>query len=125
MSSLDQVVLDQAVRASVSGGKVKVVHNSKLVESQESKIRLSTSGILSVRFNSDWPRNESANAGKDYEVVACVDGGSNAMGSFSPFIQNDSVALLGVEAAGHSIDHDGEHRSTLTKGTPGVLQGLT
>lgn len=56
-------------------------------------------------------------------VVACVGGGSNAMGAFYPFVNDKEVALYGVEAAGHGIDQDEEHCATLTKGTPGVLQG--
>jgi tryptophan synthase len=56
-------------------------------------------------------------------VVACVGGGSNAIGAFHPFINDESVALYGVEAAGHGIEVDEQHCATLTKGTPGVLQG--
>jgi tryptophan synthase len=56
-------------------------------------------------------------------VVACVGGGSNAIGAFHPFIDDETVALYGVEAAGHGIEIDEEHCATLTKGTPGVLQG--
>jgi tryptophan synthase len=56
-------------------------------------------------------------------VVACVGGGSNAIGAFYPFIEDKEVALYGVEAAGHGIEVDEEHCATLTKGTPGVLQG--
>jgi len=56
-------------------------------------------------------------------VVACVGGGSNAIGAFYPFINDKSVELHGVEAAGHGIEKDEEHCATLTKGTPGVLQG--
>ena len=56
-------------------------------------------------------------------VVACVGGGSNAIGAFYPFINDATVELHGVEAAGHGIDTDEEHCATLTKGTPGVLQG--
>eukprot|EP00592_Proboscia_alata_P020375 CAMPEP_0194424192 /NCGR_PEP_ID=MMETSP0176-20130528/23457_1 /TAXON_ID=216777 /ORGANISM="Proboscia alata, Strain PI-D3" /LENGTH=774 /DNA_ID=CAMNT_0039233813 /DNA_START=128 /DNA_END=2452 /DNA_ORIENTATION=+ len=56
-------------------------------------------------------------------VVACVGGGSNAIGAFHPFIDDESVKLYGVEAAGHGIEVDEEHCATLTKGTPGVLQG--
>jgi len=63
-------------------------------------------------------------AGKLPDVVlACVGGGSNAIGSFHPFIKDESVELVGVEAAGHGIDKDEGHCATLTKGTPGVLQG--
>jgi len=56
-------------------------------------------------------------------VIACVGGGSNAIGSFHPFIEDKDVQLIGVEAAGHGIDKDEGHCATLTKGTPGVLQG--
>lgn len=56
-------------------------------------------------------------------VVACVGGGSNAIGAFHPFVDDEEVALYGVEAAGHGIEVDEEHCATLTKGTPGVLQG--
>lgn len=56
-------------------------------------------------------------------VVACVGGGSNAIGAFHPFLHDETVELHGVEAAGHGIEVDEEHCATLTKGTPGVLQG--
>jgi tryptophan synthase beta chain len=55
-------------------------------------------------------------------VVACVGGGSNAMGIFYPFVQDESVKLIGVEAAGRGVDTE-EHAATMTKGTPGVFQG--
>ena len=55
-------------------------------------------------------------------VVACVGGGSNAMGIFYPFVQDEHVKLIGVEAAGHGV-HTGEHAATLTAGTKGVLHG--
>jgi tryptophan synthase beta chain len=56
-------------------------------------------------------------------VVACVGGGSNAMGIFYPFIQDKSVRLVGVEAAGHGVDTQ-QHAATLAKGVPGVLHGM-
>jgi len=56
-------------------------------------------------------------------VVACVGGGSNAIGAFHPFVEDEGVELYGVEAAGHGLDTEEEHCATLTKGTPGVLQG--
>ncbi len=55
-------------------------------------------------------------------VVACVGGGSNAAGMFYPFVDDDSVALLGVEAGGRSSTA-GDHASPLTYGSPGVLHG--
>jgi tryptophan synthase beta chain len=55
-------------------------------------------------------------------VVACVGGGSNAMGIFYPYIEDDSVRLVGVEAAGHGLE-TGKHAATLTAGKPGVLHG--
>ena len=57
----------------------------------------------------------------DY-VVACVGGGSNAMGIFSEFLQHEDIKIIGVEAAGRGIDTN-EHAATLNKGKPGVLHG--
>jgi tryptophan synthase beta chain len=58
----------------------------------------------------------------DY-VIACVGGGSNAMGIFYPFAKYKEVRLIGVEAAGHGLDTD-KHSATLTKGEPGILHGM-
>lgn len=55
-------------------------------------------------------------------IVACVGGGSNAIGMFTAFIKDENVQLHGVEAAGKGLD-SGAHAATLTKGTPGVLHG--
>ncbi|MBI4693754.1 MAG: tryptophan synthase subunit beta [Gammaproteobacteria bacterium] len=55
-------------------------------------------------------------------LVACVGGGSNAMGLFYPFIDDQGVALVGVEAAGDGIA-TGRHSAPLSAGTPGVLHG--
>ncbi|NML62354.1 tryptophan synthase subunit beta [Massilia sp. RP-1-19] len=57
----------------------------------------------------------------DY-VIACIGGGSNAMGIFYPYIDEKNVQLIGVEAAGHGID-SGMHAASLTAGIPGVLHG--
>ena len=57
----------------------------------------------------------------DY-VVACIGGGSNAMGIFYPYIGEPGVKLLGVEAAGEGLD-SGKHSASLTSGLPGVLHG--
>ncbi len=56
----------------------------------------------------------------DY-VVACVGGGSNAIGIFSGFLKDADVGLIGVEAAGEGLDK--RHAATMTKGRPGVLHG--
>lgn len=55
-------------------------------------------------------------------LVACVGGGSNAMGLFHAFYSDSDVAMVGVEAAGHGID-TGEHSASLGAGKPGVLHG--
>jgi tryptophan synthase beta chain len=55
-------------------------------------------------------------------VVACVGGGSNAMGIFHPFVGDAEVELVGVEAAGDGVDTD-RHSASLSMGTPGVLHG--
>ena len=55
-------------------------------------------------------------------VLACVGGGSNAMGLFYPYIENEKVRIVGVEAAGHGLE-TGKHAATLCAGKPGVLHG--
>jgi len=62
-------------------------------------------------------------AGKQPDaVIACVGGGSNAMGIFHPYISHENVKLIGVEAAGEGIS-TGKHSASLTAGTVGVLHG--
>ena len=55
-------------------------------------------------------------------VVACVGGGSNAAGIFHPFLEDEGVELIGVEAGGRG-SHPGDHAASLSYGTPGVLHG--
>jgi len=55
-------------------------------------------------------------------VVACIGGGSNAIGIFHPFLADEGVRLVGVEAAGHGLS-SGMHAASLTGGRPGVLHG--
>ncbi len=55
-------------------------------------------------------------------VIACVGGGSNAMGIFYPYIEHAGTTLIGVEAAGHGLD-SGKHSASLQRGSPGVLHG--
>ena len=55
-------------------------------------------------------------------VIACVGGGSNAIGLFADFVDDEGVKLIGVEAAGKGLD-GGEHGATLQRGTPGILHG--
>ncbi|MDB5795482.1 MAG: trpB [Noviherbaspirillum sp.] len=64
---------------------------------------------------------EMAGRQPDY-VVACIGGGSNAMGIFYPYIDHREVELIGVEAAGEGLD-SGKHAASLTAGSPGVLHG--
>ena len=56
-------------------------------------------------------------------IIACVGGGSNAMGIFSAFLDDKDTALYGIEAGGKGIDTD-EHAATLTMGSPGILHGM-
>ncbi|MDP2890554.1 MAG: tryptophan synthase subunit beta [Bacteroidota bacterium] len=56
-------------------------------------------------------------------VVACVGGGSNAMGIFSAFLGDEECELYGIEPGGHSLDL-GNHAATMTKGTPGIIHGF-
>jgi tryptophan synthase beta chain len=55
-------------------------------------------------------------------VMACIGGGSNAMGMFHPFLDEPDCRIIGVEAAGHGIE-TGQHAASLTGGKPGVLHG--
>ncbi|MEQ8558253.1 MAG: tryptophan synthase subunit beta [Henriciella sp.] len=55
-------------------------------------------------------------------VMACIGGGSNAIGLFHPFIEDEGVRLIGVEASGHGIE-TGEHAAALNGGQPGILHG--
>ncbi len=56
-------------------------------------------------------------------VVACIGGGSNAMGAFFDFIKDESVRLVGAEAAGDGVDTD-RHAATITKGSVGIFHGM-
>ena len=55
-------------------------------------------------------------------LIACIGGGSNALGLFHPFLDDPEVKMLGVEAAGHGLDGD-EHAASLLGGAPGILHG--
>jgi tryptophan synthase beta chain len=68
-----------------------------------------------------WQMPERIGRHPDY-VLACVGGGSNAIGIFHPYIPHESVKLVGVEAAGEGIE-TGRHAASLSAGTPGVLHG--
>lgn len=60
--------------------------------------------------------------GKPDIIMACVGGGSNAMGIFNEFVDDEDVRLIGVEAGGEGVETN-KHAATLTKGSPGVLHG--
>ena len=68
-----------------------------------------------------WQMPEMIGHQPDY-VLACIGGGSNAMGIFYPYIDQKQVRLIGVEAAGEGID-SGKHAAALGAGSPGVLHG--
>ncbi len=55
-------------------------------------------------------------------LIACIGGGSNALGLFHPFLDDESVKIIGVEAAGYGVE-TGKHAASLKGGTPGVLHG--
>lgn len=57
-------------------------------------------------------------------LVACVGGGSNAIGLFSAFLDDESVRIYGVEPAGRGLDRPGDHAATMTLGSPGVIHGM-
>ena len=57
-------------------------------------------------------------------IVACIGGGSNAMGIFSAFLDDDECKLYGIEPAGRSLEKLGEHAATMTLGKPGIIHGF-
>ncbi len=57
-------------------------------------------------------------------LVACVGGGSNAIGLFSEFLENKNIKIYGVEPAGRSLEKIGEHAATMTLGKPGAIHGM-
>ena len=70
-----------------------------------------------------WQMPEMLGNGRQPDaVVACVGGGSNAMGIFYPYIPHEGVRLIGVEAAGEGLE-TGRHAASLSAGSPGVLHG--
>jgi len=77
--------------------------------------------VIGVEAREQLQRAEGENRLPDY-VLACIGGGSNAMGAFYPFVRDESVKLIGIEAAGRGIE-TGEHAASLTAGTEGVLHG--
>ncbi len=56
-------------------------------------------------------------------LVACIGGGSNAIGLFHPFLDDEGVAIYGVEAGGHGVDVENGHAASMSGGSPGVLHG--
>jgi tryptophan synthase beta chain len=74
-----------------------------------------------IGIEAKWQMPEMAGRQPD-AVLACVGGGSNAMGLFYPYIEEEGVRLVGVEAAGHGLE-TGKHAATLSAGKPGVLHG--
>ena len=65
---------------------------------------------------------QAAFGGLPDALIACIGGGSNAIGLFHPFVQDRSVRMIGVEAGGHGIA-SGQHGASLTQGSDGVLHG--
>jgi tryptophan synthase beta chain len=74
-----------------------------------------------IGIEAKWQMREMVGRQPD-AVLACVGGGSNAMGLFYPYIDEKNVRLVGVEAAGHGLE-TGKHAATLSAGKPGVLHG--
>ncbi len=75
-----------------------------------------------LRQMPDMLAHQSCHATQPDAVVACVGGGSNAMGIFYPYIPHEGTRLIGVEAAGEGLD-SGKHAASLQRGSPGVLHG--
>lgn len=78
----------------------------------------------SIIGNESKAQFEEMTGGLPANIVACVGGGSNAMGIFTAFLDDRGVKLHGVEPAGRDINIDGEHAATLSKGEVGVMHGF-
>ena len=81
-----------------------------------------------VRFSIDnWARSKSSiarNRGRAPDIiVACIGGGSNAIGLFHEFLDDEAINIIGVEAGGEGIANRMKHAASLTGGSPGVLHG--
>ena len=98
-------------------GRVEVVEDEPEREPRKGALMTPESPVENALYGVQVARL----AGLPAAVVACVGGGSNAMGIFHPFVEDAGVALIGVEAAGEGIDGD-RHSASLTRGAPGVLQ---
>ncbi len=83
---------------------------------------------MMVRYFHEVIGQETKKQIQDYEgrnpdhLIACVGGGSNAIGFFYPFIDDEDVNIIGIEAAGYGVD-SGQTAATMSKGTPGILHG--
>jgi tryptophan synthase beta chain len=75
--------------------------------------------VIGKEARSQWKKHEG---GRPDAVVACVGGGSNAMGIFHAFVPDENVALIGIEPGGEGLE-TGRHGATLTAGSPGLLHG--
>ena len=81
--------------------------------------------VIGKETKEQYAAQETARSGETPPpptLVACVGGGSNAMGMFYPFIADKAIKMVGVEASGHGLDTQ-QHAASLTKGKPGVLHG--
>ncbi|MCV6615525.1 MAG: pyridoxal-phosphate dependent enzyme, partial [Cellvibrionaceae bacterium] len=78
----------------------------------------------SIIGNEARQQMQAQTGGLPDHVVACVGGGSNAMGIFTAFLNDSQVALHGVEPSGRCLEEDGEHAASITKGQPGVMHGF-
>jgi len=78
----------------------------------------------SVIGNEARQQFQQMTGGLPSHAVACVGGGSNAIGLFSAFLDDAEVALHGVEPSGRNLEVAGEHAATMTKGEPGVMHGF-
>ena len=82
--------------------------------------------IVGQEIREQLTKLEPQSNGKPNQIIACIGGGSNAIGAFNDFLYDESVELIGVEAAGKGIDIKGEHASRIdsNEGRPGIMEGF-
>ena len=119
-----------ALEAAYKAGKTRAIGISNFNSRQtldlihQSSVRPMVDQIETHLFLQQWKMHEFLEKENKLPdaLVACVGGGSNSIGLFYPFVNDESVAMYGVEAAGLGIDTP-HHAATITKGRPGVLHG--
>ena len=111
--------INEALRAWVSDPTAHYLLGSALGPHPFPSIVADFQSVIGVEAREQW---KTLAGGLPEAVIACVGGGSNAIGIFRGFVENEAIELIGVEAGGRGVD-TGEHAARFEGGAPGVLHG--